>query len=224
MIFNMCRYCVHICIKQSRYAYICLVDSNWWFLLCVISFTCLIICLIHFKSSQVWTLAVDENTWKHPKHGIILLSQQLLAMSDWIFKLMWTYELHHFLRCWCQFCLNIKYWRQQSCCLAGTAAYFIRQHYFPLEASKVQPSVKSGNGIAAFLKKMVRSALHWRTRTRKHILICFTCWWNESEMMLQWILLSSCWDFLQADVAVAIIHGRWQMISPPVFGGSQFAG
>ena len=83
------------------------VDSNWCLLLCVISFTWFIIFLIHFKSSHVWTVAVNENTWRHPKHGIIPLSQQLLAMSDWIFKLMWTYELHHLLRCWWQFCLNI---------------------------------------------------------------------------------------------------------------------
>ena len=186
------------------------VDSNWCLLLCVISFTWFIIFLIHFKSSHVWTVAVNENTWRHPKHGIIPLSQQLLAMSDWIFKLMWTYELHHLLRCWWQFCLNIKYWHHQSCCLEGTAAYFIRQHYFPLEVDKVQPSVKSGNGMAAF-------PLHRRTITRKHILICFKCWYNESEMMFQWIMLSSCWGFLQADVAVAMIHGRWQMISPRFF-------
>lgn len=117
---------------------------------------------------------------------------------------MWTYELHHLLRCWWQFCLNIKYWHHQSCCLEGTAAYFIRQHYFPLEVDKVQPSVKSGNGMAAF-------PLHRRTITRTHILICFQCWWNESEMMFQWNMLSSCWGFLQADVAVAMIHAGWQM-------------
>lgn len=189
MIFIMCTYCtMYVYIYTYILLHIIWVDSKWCLLFCVISSTCFIMCLIHSKSSHVWTLAIDENTWKHPKHGIIPLSQQLLAMSDLIFKLMWTYELHHFLRCWWQSCLNIKYWHQQSCCLAGTAAYFIRQHYFPLEVDKVQPSVNSGNGMAAIPKKMVRSPLHWRTITIKHIFICFKRWWNESEMMFQWII------------------------------------